>query len=500
VPFDHQKKGSVFAIQNRKATLGMAVGLGKTLTSIIALKELMNRGEIKRAVVISPASVKYNWKNEVEGFSDMKACVLDSSDLSNPKKAEDAWKRAEAAQVVIVNYDMIRKPEIRDRLQKLAPDCVIADEAHKLKNDTQQTQGFKDTWARSKYKWFLTATPFPNGQPKETYNMLSHLRPEKVGKWKEGKDSFGARFVVWEGEAGRKKAVKLKNMDKLKELMNDTVFIRTHSSPDVNSKMPKERHTTYNLEMEPKQKKMYQAIADEVKAEIDKMEKQGISASSPIMLAKMKRLEQVAIDPDMLQKDPTKVDMHKLYPKEEWAVNTIVDHLEDPANRGVVLFCDMKMPLDKVRQGLIDNNVDPKKIAYITGNVKPAERTAIQDKMKTGEVQVVLCTNAAEEGVNLQHGAHTLIHLDVPWVPKAITQREGRVLRQGQPNDYANFLTPIMTGTVEDNKRDKLGMKVSTIEALLGRGSSGSAAGNINSDVSAEKLSIKDIKAILGGV
>lgn len=497
--YDHQKKAMLFAIQNRKATLGLAVGLGKTLTSIAAVKELINKGEIKRAVVISPASVKYNWRNEVEGFSDMKACVLDSSDLSSPKKAADAWKRAENAHIVIVNYDMIRKPEIRDQLLKLAPDCVIADEAHKLKNDTQQTQGFKETWAKSKYKWFLTATPFPNGQPKETYNMLSHMRPDKVGNWK-GKDSFGSRFVVWEGDEGRKKAVALKNIPELRNLMSDTVFIRTHNSPDVNSKMPKDRHTTYNLEMEPAQKKMYNTIADQVRGEIEKLEKQGISASSPIMLAKMKRLEQVAIDPDMLQTDPTKIDMHKLYPKEEWAVNTVVDHLEDPVNRGVVLFCDMKLPLAKVRQGLIDNKVDPKKIAYITGDIKPAERTAIQDKMKTGEVQVVLCTNAAEEGVNLQHGAHTLIHLDIPWVPKSITQREGRVLRQGQSADYANFMTPIISGTVEDAKRSKLGIKVSTIEELLGKGSSGSANNNVKSDMSAEKLSLKDIKAILGGV
>lgn len=491
--YDHQKKAVKFLLQNKKAMAGLAVGLGKTLTSITAAKELINKGEIKRVVVISPASVKFNWKQEIENFSDLKPCVLESSDLRG-KKAENKWKEAENSQVVIVNYDMLRKPEIRERLQRLAPDCVIADEAHKLKNDTQQTKGFKETWKNAKYKWFLTATPFPNGQPRETYNMLSHLRPDKVGSWYK---DFGKNFVIWENSSYGSRPVQLKNLDKLKEKMRDVVFIRTHNSPDVNSSLPKERHTTYQLEMTKEQKKMYNAISEDILSEISRLEKAGLSASTPVLIAKIKRLEQVAIDPDALQRDPSKINMNKLYPKEEWAVNTITDHLQDTSNRGVVVFCDMKLPLNKIQQGLIKNGIDPKRIAFITGDVKPEERTKVQDKLKSGEVKVVLCTNAAEEGVNLQHGAHTMIHLDVPWVPKTYTQRAGRIQRQGQPSRYTVFLNPIMTGTVEDRKREKLGIKTGVIENLLGEGASGSAAKlTESSDVKA--LSLSDIKSILG--
>ncbi len=493
--YDHQKKGVRFIIQNRKAIAGLAVGLGKTLTAITAIRELINNKEIKRAIVVAPSSVKFNWKKEIENFSNMKACVLESSTLNSVNKAKLAWEEAEKAQVIIVNYEMLRKATITKKLKKLAPNCVVGDEAHKLKNNTQQTKGFTETWKDAKYMWFLTATPFPNGQPKETYNILHHLRPDKVGTW--AKD-FGRRFVEWESDGYGSKAVALKNLDKLQAEMHDVAFIRTHNSSDVNSKLPKERHTTYNLEMTKEQYKMYQTIQNNILSEIKSMENAGIKASAPMILAKMKRLEQVAIDPDMLQTDSSKINMSKLYPKEEWAVNTITEHLKDSANRGMVLFCDMKLPLEKIRQGLIDQKVEASKIAFITGDVKPAERTKVQDKMKTGEIQVVLCTNAAEEGVNLQHGAHTLIHLDVPWVPKSITQREGRVLRQGQPSDHANFLTPIITNTVEDTKRSKLGIKVSVIEELLGKGSAGSAQGNVEQDLSAERLSLSDIRAILG--
>lgn len=494
-PYTHQKLGVMFALKYKKVVEGLAVGLGKTLTAIIAAQELVNQKKIKRAVVISPASVKFNWKSEIESFSSLKVCVLESDTLR--KKPELSWKEASAAQVIVVNYDMLRKKEVREKLYSLAPNCVIADEAHKLKNDSKQTQGFKKTWENAEYKWFLTATPFPNGKPKETYNMLSHLRPERVGNWIGGRDSFGYRFVEWERGDFGSKAVDFRNVEKLQYEMSDIVFLRTHKSPDVNSELPKERHTTYNLEMNGEQKKLYKAVAEELKNELDKLEKDGLSVNNAIMLTKMKRLEQIAIDPDMLQKDATKVDMSKLYPKEEWAANTIVEHLDDKENRGVVVFCDFLLPLEKIKSGLTAAGVNPSQVAFISGAVDAKERTAVQEKFKTGELKVVLCTNAAEEGVNLQHGSHTLIHLDIPWVPKSITQREGRVLRQGQPNEYAQFLTPVIAGTVEDRKREKLGLKVGTIESLLGEGSAGSSLGNVSSDANPEKLTIKDIKAMI---
>lgn len=492
--YDHQKRGVKFLLQNKKAVLGLAVGLGKTPTAITAVKQLLNEKKIGRAMVIAPSSVKYNWKEEIEKFSDMKVCVLDSSNVRG-KKAEDTWKNAENADIIIVNYEMLRKPEMREKLHSLAPNCVIADEAHKLKNmKAQQTKGFRDTWKNSHYKFFLSATPFPNGKPEETHTILSHLRPDMIGSWA----NFGKSFVVWDKTSWGGKAVSLKNLKQLKEKMSDVVFMRNHNSPDVNTSMPKERHTTFSIEMTADQKKMYKAISDDIMSEIKVMESKGINASSPAVIAKLKKLEQVALDPDMLAEDPNTIDMNKLYPKEEWAVQTAVDHLEDATNRGLVMFCDMKLPLAKVRQGLINEGVDPDKIAIVSGEVKPEERTAIQAKFNAGDIKVVLCTSAAEEGVNFQHGAHTLIHLDQPWVPKAVTQREGRVLRTGQPSPYTSFLTPLMTGTVEDKKRSKLSAKIGAIEEILGAGTAGSAANNIKADGNTKVFTMDDIKQIIG--
>lgn len=494
--FDHQKKGFQFILENKKVVIGLAVGLGKTLTSITAMQELKNQGKIQRAVVICPSSVKYNWKKEIETFSSLKPMVINAKQLRKEKRIKATLAEAENADVLIINYDMLRKVETITKLSKLAPDCVIADEAHKLKNGkASQTKGFKMNWGTAEYRIFLSATPFPNGKPTETYTILSHVRPDRIGRWAE----FGRKHIVWEGGGHGSKAVCLKDVDVLKEKMADIVFIRTHNSPDVVVDLPKERHTTYNLEMTEEQKKLYNAISEDIIAELDRLEEMGFNASSPAVIAKLKKLEQVAIDPDaLLEKD--KINMSKMYPKEEWAVQMITDHLEDPTNGGIVVFCDMKLPLYKIEQGLKDNGVDGNAIAYIMGGVKPEERTEVSAKLENGEVKVVLCTSAAEEGVNLQKGAHTLIHMDNPWVPKAVTQREGRVLRTGQESAYASFFTPLMTGTVEDRKRAALGFKIEAIEDLLGEGTAGSAKNNVQADDFSDELTFDDMRNLARGV
>ncbi len=477
---DYQKRGAIFMMENKRVVLGLAVGLGKTPSTIVAIRKLINDKKIERALVIAPSSIKYNWKIEIEKFSNLRVCVLEARGVRG-RRAKESWREAKKAEVIIVNYEMLRNEDVCETLKKLAPDCVVADESHKLKNEkAQQTAGFRKHWNIAEYKFLLSATPFPNGKAKETHTMLHHVRADRVGSW----TNFGRKFVKWEkGKGGFSKAVGLNNLELLKSAMSDIVFMRTHGSPDVEISLPKERHTTFSLEMTEAQKKMYKAVAEDILAEINRMEAMGMNASSPAVIAKLMKLEQVALDPDMLTKNPDEINMNKLYPKEEWAVQTIVDHLENPEETGgVLLFCDKRLPLDKIRQGLINEGVEAEKIAFITGSVKPAERTEIQEKFRKGEVTVLLSTNAGEEGLNLQESCNTLIHLDQVWKPTSISQREGRVLRSGNTSSYVNFFSPIIHDTVEDKKRGTIAKKVEIIELLLGDGAAGSAKNNIASD------------------
>ncbi len=489
--FEHQKAGVEFLLHNKDAVLGYAVGLGKTPTAIAAANIALDEGKVKRFAVVAPSSVKFQWKSEIEKFSGRKAVVLDNS---TPKRLEQSFKDAENADFVIANYEMLRNPEYAEKIKALAGNAVIADEAHKIKNDSQQTKAWKETFADAKYHWLLTATPFPNGQPKETHTMLSHVAADKVGSWNQFSREHAVMQSVHTPRGNIMKPVALKNQAKLREKMKDSVMLRHHNSPDVNASLPSARYVTHNIDMDKAQAKIYGAMRDNLMHELEGMDDDKFKQNAANILTKMKRLEQIAVDPDEL--DPEHADMKKLYPKEQWAVDTTMDHLENPDNRGMVIFSDAKLPIEKLKRAFLDKGLSNSEIGIISGDVDPSRRTQIAQEFGDGKIKVVLSTAAGEEGMNLQTGGHTMIHLDTPWVPKSITQREGRILRTGQPSAHTMFYSPTMSGTVEETKRGKLAAKVSDIEKLLGEGAAGSAANNIAA--TAKAWSLKDIKEMLG--
>ncbi|MFX4302995.1 SNF2-related protein [Alicyclobacillus tolerans] len=491
--YEHQKAGVEFLLHNKKAVLGYAVGLGKTPTAITAANIAIDEGKVKRFAVVAPSSVKYQWKSEVEKFSGRKAVVLDNS---TPKRLAQAFEEAKNADFVIVNYEMLRNPEYAEKIKELAGDAVIADEGHKIKNETQQTKAWKETFSDAKYRWLLTATPFPNGQPKETHTMLSHVAADKVGSWSKFAKEHAVMQTLNTPRGKIMKPVALKNQAELREKMKDAVMLRHHNSPDVNSSLPSARHVTHALDMTKEQAKIYNAMSSDLMNELEGMDDMQYRENAANILAKMKRLEQIAVDPDQL--DPEHADMKKLYPKEQWAVDATIDHLENPDNRGMVIFSDTKLPLEKVKHGLISEGLTQSQIGVISGDVSPEKRTQIARLFGEGKIKVVLATSAGEEGVNLQHGGHTMIHLDTPWVPKSITQREGRILRTGQPSSHTTFYSPTTRGTVEETKRGKLASKVNDIEKLLGEGAAGSVADNVAA--SAKAWSKEDLLEMLGAL
>ena len=458
---NYQKAGVQFLLDQKRAILGHGVGLGKTLESITAARAAQEKGA-GTFLILCPSSRKYGWQDEIQKFSDASSVVLDAS--LTPKQQQARWAEIDAKkpQFIITNYETLQKPELADKLHALAPN-VIADEAHRVKNSkAKTTKGFQQ-WKDAQYAWLLTATPFPNGQPAETYTMLSHTQPGVVGSWKQ----FAHDHVVFQEVKtpfGRiQKPVALKNVPQLREKLQKVVQIKQMTDPDVGLQLPDRRRVDVRLDMTKEQSKMYHAMADQIAGDIAGMSDEDFQRASAQVLVRLKRLEQIALDPDLVRTPEQRTG--DLSPKESWAVETITDHLSDPKNRGMVVFCDTRLPLEKVYAALTKDGITAHKI---TGSESSAQRQETERQFSTGKVQVVLATSAAEEGMNLQHGSHTLIHLDVPWVPKSITQREGRVHRQGQPNPFTTHFHVTHSRTVEDTKQGTLHTKARDIDALLG--------------------------------
>jgi SNF2 family DNA or RNA helicase len=253
----HQKEATQFLLTRKKCILSLDMGMGKTLTSIIA--SLMYGH--KKVLVICPASIKTIWKSElsrfidedqiniIKGFNEMnKQELIDFLNIKDPKQykveelrsmAKEVGKWNEGKQFTIVNFDIIdefhsnsRKQNADSDLLKSDFDVVIIDEAHKLSDNTSNR--FKTIRnylkrAKNEYTWLLTGTMLTN-DVKNLYNLLSLIENDITGDY----DFYMEHYC------GAKKILKKGEWDRCWHVWNKGRYASYYSMTDGNKKAFKE--------------------------------------------------------------------------------------------------------------------------------------------------------------------------------------------------------------------------------------------------------------------
>ena len=160
-----------------RAILADEVGLGKTIEAGIVLKELIVRGLARKVLVLTPASLVTQWREELDVKFGLRFEIMD--------EFED-WARHD---LVISSIDTAKRDVHKDEIQRLSYDVVIVDEAHKLKN--RATKNWRLVASiRKRYMLLLTATPVQN-ELEELFNLVTLLRPGQLSSY----GGFRSRFV-----------------------------------------------------------------------------------------------------------------------------------------------------------------------------------------------------------------------------------------------------------------------------------------------------------------
>ncbi|MBO5277456.1 MAG: DEAD/DEAH box helicase family protein [Clostridia bacterium] len=173
------------------------------------------------------------------------------------------------------------------------------------------------------------------------------------------------------------------------------------------------------------------------------------------------------------------------------------------ANRSTqLIFCDSSTPkagfnlYDEMTRLLLTYGVREEEIAYIHDADTDRKREVLFDKMQRGEVRVLLgSTFKLGLGVNVQRKLIAVHHLDVPWRPADMVQREGRILRQGNENEKVQIFRYITEGSFDAYSWQLLETKQNFISALL----SGSITERSGSDVDDVVLNYAEVKALAIG-
>jgi SNF2 family DNA or RNA helicase len=412
------------------------------------LKEYLLRGLVHRVLVLVPASLTNQWREELATKFGLEFAI--------------AGRRGDWADhaFLICSLDTAKTARNRNRLLENWFDLVIVDEAHRLRN--HQTLAWKFVAAlNSKYLLLLTATPVQNDL-RELYNLINLLRPGTLGTYR----SFRRRYMV----RGDKRLPK--NTAELSELLK-TVMIRT-TRAKTNIRFPKRFVNILPFQLTPEERALYDAVTLFVRDRFTDSDRtqflkwhfvsmvlqKEIGSSTPAAQHTLHRARQ---DPRYRNHREELDRLHDL----SRAVHThakleglleLIPRIEDKA----IVFTQFKSTMEFLSARL-------REAGYTTSIFHGGMSTDEKDNAIRAfrrRTQFLVSTEAGGEGRNL-HFSRTVVNYDLPWNPMKVEQRIGRVHRLGQTGDIQiyNFSTE---NTVESHVLEILHRKIDMFELVIG--------------------------------
>ncbi|MBZ9686382.1 DEAD/DEAH box helicase [Clostridium estertheticum] len=395
------------------------MGLGKTIQTIAFLLSQEN----KKSIIISPTSLIYNWKAELEKFApSLKVGIVHGEKSERHKLIHDLQNY----DVILTTYGTLRS-DIQ-QYEDIIFDCCIIDEAQNIKNYlTQNTKVIKEV--KAKIRFALTGTPMENNLA-ELWSIFDFIMPDYL----YSKEIFESKFTI-----GRKG-----DLEELKLLIKPFLLRRTKS--EVMKELPDKIEKKFIVEMTTAQKGVYKAY---IKAVREKMKSS--SEGKIEVFSYLTRLRQICLDPSLVI-DEYKGGSGKL----KVATELIEKHIESQGK--VLLFSQFTSALKNIGENLKRKGIP---YLYLDGKTKPKDRIKLVDEFNSScETLVFLISlKAGGTGLNLA-SANLVIHFDPWWNPAVEDQATDRAHRIGQRN-VVEVIKLVAKGTIEEkiillqeNKKD----------------------------------------------
>ncbi|MDQ3931196.1 MAG: DEAD/DEAH box helicase, partial [Chloroflexota bacterium] len=432
--YPYQAVGTLFLAFTEKALLADDLGLGKTPQAIAASKLLREWHGIKKVLVITPASVKYQWGREIERFSDDSYVVVTGS----KQKREQQY--AAGATFTIINYELVLRD--LDHIRALNADLVILDEAQRIKNWRAKTsQAIKEL--PHPFAFVLTGTPLEN-KLEELYSIVEFLDEKLLGPpWQ-----FMAQHVVkdeWGGIIG------YKDLEGVRRAIAPILLRRRKA--DVLQDLPERIDNDFWLELEPEQERLYRPLEKQLTALLRLPEWD--AATSAMALRLITLLREAATAAQLV--NPEVHSSRKL--KE---LPALVEEIALEGHK-MLIFTQWERMTRLAEDALA--GLDLKTVRLYGGLGMRARQRVIEQFMTDPQTPVFISTDAGGLGLNLQ-AASFVINLDLPWNPARVEQRIGRAHRIGQTQPV-NVINMIAQNTIEQRVLDVLYRKQELFEEIL---------------------------------
>lgn len=491
-------------------------GAGKTIMTGLLIKELIARGDLERCLIICPGSLVTQWHEELADRFDLSFDVMERDSL----EAAPSGNWFNEHNLAICRLDALsRNPSTQNKLSETDWDLIVCDEAHKMSasywgSEIKRTKRFQLGQLLSsltRHFLLLTATPH-NGKEEEFQFFLSLLDPDRFeGTYREGAHHVDASDLMrrmvkedllkFDGTrlfpqrraypvpfelTGSEKELYDKvtdyvrnQFDRVKKLTNDgrkytvgfalTVLQRRlASSPEAIYQSLQRRRI--RLEERCKQPQIDAEILDDLEGtgELEELEDAIVDrATAAKTVAELKaeitiltELEELADRIRKLKCDRKWDELSRLL-QDRTAMFDSKGH-----RRKLIIFTEHRATLEYLHDRISALLGKPEAVVTIHGGLPSGARSTAQAQFTHNpDVEVLIATDAAGEGINLQC-AHLMVNYDLPWNPNRLEQRFGRIHRIGQ-TETCHCWNLIATNTREGEVYELLLKKLETAKKAL---------------------------------
>jgi superfamily II DNA or RNA helicase len=505
-PYQLACVNQVMSKLRQRSLIADDVGLGKTVEAGLILKELSARRRADRMLFVVPAHLQKKWVRDMERFFNIDLTVADRTWVEAERRrhgeAANIWDQE--GQHLVTSMAFLRQDEFQPALEEAFWDVVVVDECHKAAKRGDSPSKISQTVERVAHQsdalLLLSATPH-DGKERSFRSLLSYIDPFLLAGdeplTRETVDRVMVRrgkHTIYDDEGNRVfpdrdvRTVPVELTDQEEGFYADvTEYVR-----DVYNRSEKLNAPVVGFAMALMQKRLVSsvgAIRETLRRRLENLvsaEELAISAETRAYL-EGEDLEEDArerVEDELSQVTVPGAD--EAYQEEIDTLRELVDQaesvavdskaskvtafiqtlMEEQPDEKVLLFTEYTDTLEYLL-GMFEDEPWSDEILVIHGGVDRDERARIEDEFNYGTSRLLVATDAASEGIDLQESCHIMINYELPWNPNRLEQRIGRLHRYGQDKEVKvwNFQ---LEGTREAEIFRRLEAKLEEIREKLG--------------------------------
>jgi superfamily II DNA or RNA helicase len=447
------------------------VGVGKTIEALLIVRELLDRGEIKRFAVVCLPHLCEQWQQELKDKFSIDAVIIRSSTAAQlDRKIQGDGSIFREYPYQVISIDFIKSGPKREIFLNECPELIIVDEAHTCaKPDGQSVKQMQRHYLvhalaskQNQHLIMMTATPH-SGKQAEFQSLLGLLKNEfetidLVSSSQAKRKEVADHLII------RRRADVEQWLEKTDFPQRDSKEVEYNLSEDykiiLNDLLAFARKVnTSDLQTSSKKKFRYFAILSLLRGVMSSP-----AAGIEMLSKKALNISEEAFDDEVIQNPvadtegtesdalPFEIlDKSELKKSEAKFLNELADKLEKVKDNKAaealrvslqwikegfhpVIFCrfiETAKYLGEYFKGQLPKNTD---LLVVTGEMVDEQRREKIDEFRISKnkQRVLISTDCLSEGINLQEFFNAVLHYDLPWNPNRLEQREGRVDRFGQ--------------------------------------------------------------------